>query len=163
MRERLVACLIGAGLCSLAVVVRESAIAIVFAVGGVALILYAFLKGRLKSVGPKGVELFEETRERTAQVIEVRATEAAPATSAQAGVATGTAAPGGPEVRTASFQAAAQIRAAESPEQFAEVVGQLLERLDRTESPGEAYQRVEKDDRIRETRARLGKSRRIGD
>jgi len=168
MTNRIAAGAIGFGLVALAVIVSgvigDSAVAVVLAIGGVALILFAVFQERLKSVGPKGVELFEDARERTAKVFETRAAAGASAMSASAGVATGVGEAHSAEVRTASFQAAAEIRAAETPEQFAGVVGRLLDRveqLERPESSGEAYQRVDRDDQIRETRARYGPSRHI--
>jgi hypothetical protein len=139
MVHRMAAGAVGVGLIALAVlaagVIRDSAVASMFAIGGVALVLWAFVAERLKSVGPRGVELFEETRERTAQV--------AP-----------------------SDRDAAEIRAAESPEQLAEVLGQVMERLarlERPEKPWEAMQRAGGDEpHFRKTAGRYGRSRRIG-
>jgi hypothetical protein len=151
MVERILAGVIGAGLILVAVLIRESAVAVVLALAGAALVLFAVLQERLKSVGPKGVDLFPVAREATAQVIETRAAESA--TSAAAGAALGVGSAHDAEVRTASAQAAAEIRAAESPEEFAEVIGRLVDRVDQLEQPetsAERRQRIREDDRLRD-------------
>jgi hypothetical protein len=67
IRERVLAAGVGILLSALAVIVtaqwNASGLAVVFGVGGIAMLLYAVAGNRIKSVGPKGVELRKLTEE----------------------------------------------------------------------------------------------------
>ena len=104
MAERIAALVVGTVLAVLAVAVtaiwHDSGLAVVFAVAGVALIVFGVVADRLKSIGPGGVE-FYEIREYSARLV-------------------GLIAAGSPSFAGGSTpdQAAARIRAAKTPEEL---------------------------------------------
>lgn len=108
LEERIVGLGVGTALVVLAVVVsaiwHDSGLAVVFAVAGVALIVFGVVANRLKSIGPGGVE-FYEIREGAARLVGLMP----PGTRTLAGGSS-------PE------DAAASIRAAATPEQLAKVL-----------------------------------------
>lgn len=114
-RSRIGAFLVGAvlllGAVGTSAATHDSVVAGVLAIGGVALVVWSFLGDRLKSLGPKGVELFEATKEQLAERIDA---DSSLAGALQSNRATG--------------QAAAAIRAARSPGELADVVVSLLDR-----------------------------------
>jgi hypothetical protein len=109
--QNIAALVTGAVLGFVALAIRDSAVAIVFGAGAVALVLWAFLGARLKSVGPKGVQLFEETKDRLADKIDA---DASLSNALQANQGVG--------------QAAAAIRGAKTPQALADVLVTLLDR-----------------------------------
>ncbi len=111
-------------LVALAVVIRDTPLAVVVGIGGVALLLYAAVGDRFESIGPNGAK-FRDLRDRA-----VRSTD--PATA----------------------EVIARVRSVE------ELVDALTERVNRPESSGERMQRVQADERTRETLAKSGSIRR---
>ena len=79
--------------------------------GGAVLVIYAVVWSRLKSFGPKGIELFEELREKTAAAVEAAASDEMTVSDEAAA-----------EVTTANAQAAATIRAARTLDELAEAI-----------------------------------------
>jgi len=130
-------------------------IGFILALGGLTAILYALIGSRLKSVGPKGIELFEQLKEATA----IRVAEAIEATAgetgeAPAGVATGRGTAYDATVRTSSANAAASIRAARTPEELAEAIAAIA--TERSQSG--RVTRIAEDDATRRKQDRYGPS-----
>jgi len=98
---------------------HDSALAVVLAIAGAGAILYAVIYERLKSFGPKGLELFEATKRRLAERLErglsdrLRISDSASATVTRADTL------------------ADGIRTAATPEELADRVTEAIELLAR--------------------------------
>jgi hypothetical protein len=128
---------------------HDTAVAVLLVLIGGALLLNGFIGDRLKSVGPKGVELFEATKEQIADALEkAQPTEVQVTTADDAKVDDRVTVDVRPRAGGATAQAAAQIRAARTPDELANVMMKLI---NRPETSAERTQRVQQDERTRET------------
>ena len=135
-KDRLAAAVVGGALATATfgvivltpVTPASSAVEVIFALGAVALLLYAVIYDRLKSVGPTGVELFKRRTvgDRTVEVVAHRASGAEPSPArvprrsveARAGAAMAHGQAGAADV-TVEEAADAAVKAG-SPEEFAD-------------------------------------------
>jgi hypothetical protein len=124
--------LIGVGLLT-AGLMKESALAMILVLAGAVLCLFSFLGDRLKSFGPKGIELFEQIRDRTADKMERSTSDEVAASDEVASSIE----------RGVGANAAAAIRATQSPEELVDVLVGMME----TPEPEPVRQeRLRKDD-----------------
>jgi hypothetical protein len=110
---------------------HDSALAVIFGIGGAGLVVYSVIWDRLAEFGPSGLKLFERVRERTAQRLERQMADSVDHLDEWTATVTH-----GPA------QAAAAIRAAKTPEELADILASIVER---PESEGERMERVRKD------------------
>jgi hypothetical protein len=149
----------GTGLLAIAVllevVAHDTAVSSIVALTGCGLIVYAFVWDRLESFGPAGFK-FRELKEQFAKKVEAELGDTVKVDDSlevdvYPGAATGTGTAFGRQRRAVHGNAAAMIRAAETPEQLADVLVSIVKQQGMsTERP----RPVEEDDRGRETRER---------
>jgi hypothetical protein len=97
---------------ALSLIAHDAAVGVVFAIGGMALLLRSF-GFQIKALGPKGAE-FEATKEKIAQAV---AADESLSTALKSNQGTG--------------YAAAAIRAAKTPQELANVLVKILDRPER--------------------------------